>query len=198
MKTFIALILKRRGHASKSAIQNGYIWLFCARLRLGVNAKRKPKMFRVAGYCAMMPFMIWRRKKPKSLQAMGKLRGIPNGFERSSAAKSLLEAILAAIDNAADYAPTVPKPIHMPPNLGPRIEMLKTLLRLRTEAKGIAPRLVANARDIDQLAAFGEGAKIDALSGWRRDIFGDDALDLLRGKISLRLQGDDVIAERTL
>ena len=84
----------------------------------------------------------------------------------------------------------------MPPSLGPRIEMLKTLLRLRTEVEGIATRLVANARDIEQLAAFGEGAEIAALKGWRREIFGQDALDMLRGKIALRLEGENVVAER--
>ena len=135
-------------------------------------------------------------QKPTTIEAMGKLRGIPRGFERSKAAKSLLDGIVKAMDDAEDYAPVIPKPTAMPPNLGPRIEMLKTLLRLRTEVEGIAPRLVAGARDIDQLAAFGEDADIPALKGWRRDVFGDDALALLRGEIGLRLDGDDVVAER--
>ena len=84
----------------------------------------------------------------------------------------------------------------MPPSLGPRIEMLKTLLRLRTEVEGIATRLVANAKDIEKLAAFGDEADIDALKGWRRDIFGQDAVDMLGGKIALRLEGEHVVAER--
>lgn len=135
-------------------------------------------------------------QKPRTLDALGKLRGIPRGFERSKAAKSLIEKINQALDNVDDYAPHVPKPTAMPPNLGPRIEMLKTLLRLRTEVNGIAPRLVAGARDIDQLAAFGEKADIAALKGWRREVFGEDALALLRGEIGLRLDGEDVVAER--
>lgn len=135
-------------------------------------------------------------QKPRTLDALGKLRGIPRGFERSKAAKSLIDAMNEALDNADDYAPNVPKPTAMPPNLGPRVEMLKTLLRLRTEVQGIAPRLVAAAREIDQLAAFGDKADIPALKGWRRELFGDDALALLRGEIGLRLDGDDVVAER--
>lgn len=134
-------------------------------------------------------------QKPRTVDALGKLRGIPRGFERSKAATSLLDAMNEALDNAEDYAPHVPKPIAMPPNLGPRVEMLKTLLRLRTEVHGIAPRLVAGAREIDQLAAFGETADIAALKGWRREVFGEDALALLRGEIGLRLDGEDVVAE---
>lgn len=136
------------------------------------------------------------QQRPRTLEALAKLRGIPRGFEKSSTAQSLVDSLCAAIDNADDYAPPAPKVKHMPPALGPRIEMLKTLLRLRTEVEGIATRLVANAKDIEQLAAFGERADIAALTGWRRDIFGQDALDMLRGKIALRLEGEHVVAER--
>ncbi len=136
------------------------------------------------------------QQRPRTIEALAKLRGIPRGFEKSSSAKELVESLGAAIDNAETYAPPAPKTKHMPPSLGPRIEMLKTLLRLRTEVEGIATRLVANARDIEQLAAFGEAADIDALKGWRRDIFGQDAIDMLRGHIALRLEGENVVAER--
>ena len=135
------------------------------------------------------------QQRPRTIEALAKLRGIPRGFEKSSSAKGLIDSLAAAIENAEDYAPPAPKVKHMPPSLGPRIEMLRTLLRLRTEVEGIATRLVANARDIEQLAAFGEAADIPALKGWRREIFGADALDMLRGKIALRLEGENVVAE---
>jgi len=101
-----------------------------------------------------------------------------------------------ALDNVEDYAPFIPKPKHMPPNLGPTTEMLKTLLRLCTEYEDIAPRLVANNSDIEQIAAFGADADVAALSGWRKAVFGEDALALLDGKIALRLDGREVKAEK--
>ena len=134
------------------------------------------------------------QQKPKDIKALGRLRGIPRGFEKSRSANDLIESLNAAIDNADDYAPKLPKVQHMPPNLGPTIEMLKTLLRLRTEYEDIAPRMVANASDIEKLAAFGEKADIAALKGWRRELFGDDALKMLAGKIALRLKGREVVA----
>lgn len=134
------------------------------------------------------------QQKPKDIVALGRLRGIPRGFEKSRSAKDLVESLNAAIANADDYAPKLPKVQHMPPNLGPTIEMLKTLLRLRTEYVDIAPRMVANNADIEKLAAFGEKADVLALKGWRKEIFGDDALKLLAGKIALRLEGRKVVA----
>ncbi len=134
------------------------------------------------------------QQRPRDLKALERLRGIPRGFEKSRSAQGLIDSIVAAIDNAADYAPPAPKVQHMPANLGPRVEMLRTLLRLRTEVVGIATRMVANASDINRLAAFGEDADIPALKGWRRDMFGEEALAMLRGEIALRLDGKEVVA----
>ena len=74
--------------------------------------------------------------------------------------------------------------------------MLKTLLKLCTEYEDLAPRLVANASDIEQIAAFGEQADVAALKGWRREVFGEQALDLLAGKIGLRLEGRKVVTQK--
>ncbi len=135
------------------------------------------------------------QQRPRDLAALARLRGVPNGFEKSRSAKNLVESITYALDNLDDYGPPVPKVQHMPSNLGPTIEMLKTLLRLRTEYQDIAPRLISNQRDIEQIAAFGEKADVQALKGWRREVFGEDALQMLRGKIALRLEGREVVAE---
>ena len=134
------------------------------------------------------------QNKPKNIKALAALRGVPNGFERSESAKVLLSDIKKALDNIDSYGPPVPKVQHMPPNIGPTVEMLRTLLRLRTEYEDIAPRLVASAKDIEQIAAFGEKADVPALSGWRRDVFGNDALKMLRGEIALKLEGRKVAA----
>ena len=133
--------------------------------------------------------------KPTDVKALAKLRSIPRGFEQSSKAASLVESIASAIANADSYAPDVKKPKNRPPNTGAAVEMLKTLLRLRTEYVDIAPRLVANNADIERIAAFGEAADVAALHGWRREVFGEDALKMLAGKIALRLEGNEVVAE---
>ena len=133
--------------------------------------------------------------KPTDLKALERLRSIPRGFEKSSKAKVLVEAITAAVANADNYAPKVERAKNRPPNTGAAVEMLKTLLRLRTEYVDIAPRLVANNADIELIAAFGEKADVAALKGWRREVFGEDALKMLDGKIALRLEGNEVVAE---
>lgn len=135
------------------------------------------------------------QQRPQDAAALGRLRAVPNGFERSRGGKALLEELNAALADMDNYAPDAPKVRHMPPNLGPAIEMLKTLLRLRTEYEDIAPRMVASQKDVELIAAFGDKADVPALSGWRREIFGEDALKMLRGEIALRLEGQKVVAQ---
>ena len=73
---------------------------------------------------------------------------------------------------------------------------LKTLLRLRTEYVGIAPKLVATTSDIVDIAAFGEKSKAKALTGWRKEIYGTEAIDMLNGKIGLCLEGREVVVRK--
>ena len=61
--------------------------------------------------------------------------------------------------------------------------MLKVLLKFKCEEYHVAPKLLANSSDIDQIAAYGSEAPVRALKGWRREIFGNDALKLLSGNI---------------
>ncbi len=134
------------------------------------------------------------QRKPKTLKELGNLRGVPNGFERRRNSDRLVKVIIDAIRNAESYAPHFEMKKQKPPNLGPSVDMLKTLLRLRTEYEGIAPRLVANAADIEEIAAFGNNADVKAMKGWRWEIFGQDALRMLDGNISLRLKDGEVVA----
>jgi ribonuclease D len=75
------------------------------------------------------------------------------------------------------------------------IDLLKTLLRLKADAAGVAHRLIANAEDIERLAAH-EDEGVAALHGWRAEVFGKDALALRRGDLALALEdGDAVVVE---
>jgi len=65
---------------------------------------------------------------------------------------------------------------------------LRTLLRLKAEKAGVAGRLVAGADELDRLAAGKRDLPV--LKGWRREVFGADAVDLIEGRVALALAGD--------
>ncbi|MDQ7018795.1 MAG: ribonuclease D [Robiginitomaculum sp.] len=134
------------------------------------------------------------QQAPRSVEALGRMRAIPRGFERSSMAQGLLAAINEALSDPEKHAPQISRPPVMPSGLGPVVELLKVLLRIKSEELGVAPRLIANAADIERLAAF-DDADIPALKGWRLQAFGNDALRLKKGELSLTLKGKRAVIE---
>ena len=78
----------------------------------------------------------------------------------------------------------MPQKAQNPPGLGPLIELLRVLLKQRCEDFEVAQKLVASAEDLEAIAADDQ-AEVPALSGWRREVFGADALALKHGTLAL-------------
>ena len=76
----------------------------------------------------------------------------------------------------------------LPRGLKPVVDLLKVLLQAKCEEFDVARKLVANSNDLEQIAAD-DAAEVPALSGWRRQVFGDDALALKHGKLALAIDG---------
>ena len=60
---------------------------------------------------------------------------------------------------------------------------------MKCEQQEVAQKLIANGDDIEKIAAYGEQADVSALAGWRRQLFGEDALNLRNGKLALVING---------
>jgi ribonuclease D len=129
---------------------------------------------------------------PESAEALERIRGVPRGFAGSRLGKGLLEAIAQGREAAPPAAalPERPRRKHEPSPAA--IELLKTLLRLKAEDVGVAPRLIANAEDIERLAAL-EDDDVAALKGWRFEAFGRDALALRKGELAIALEGSNAV-----
>ncbi|HWK14296.1 MAG TPA: ribonuclease D [Rhizobiaceae bacterium] len=126
------------------------------------------------------------QQAPRDVAALSRLRAVPKGWERSSSAAGLLEAVNRAFDIPKEELPKLPKFVQPAEGTSAAVELLKVLLRLVAEAQGVAPKVLASSDDIERIAAEGEDAKVDALAGWRREVFGEQALKLVRGEIGLR------------
>jgi ribonuclease D len=94
----------------------------------------------------------------------------------------------AALALPKDQMPQPPKPVQSPEGSSAAAELLKVLLKLVAEAEGVAPKVLASSDDIDRIAAEGEKADVPALHGWRREVFGEKALRLVRGEIALKFE----------
>ena len=134
------------------------------------------------------------QQQPKDAQALGKLRTIPNGWERSTAGQALLTVVQAALATPKDDLPKLPRHVSAPEGTGAATEMLRVLLKLVTEENGVAAKVVATSDDLDQIAAKGADADVAAMHGWRRELFGETALRLIRGEVALKFEGKKIRA----
>ncbi len=124
---------------------------------------------------------------PDTPEALARARGITRGFAEGRTGASLLEAIAAARALPEDALPPVPRSDAGRPSPA-LVALLKVLLAAKSEQHHVAPRLIASSEDIDRLA-LNDGAEVPALHGWRREVFGEDAIALIQGRIALGVEG---------
>ena len=125
---------------------------------------------------------------PPSKEALGKMRSMQHGFAESEKGQQLLEAVKRGMEMPEKELPQREARPHFPPGLAPTIDLLRVLLKLKCEESHVASKLLANAADLELIAAYGEKADVAALSGWRFKVFGKEALELRDGKLALAIQ----------
>jgi ribonuclease D len=119
---------------------------------------------------------------PQSREALSNLRALPKGFANSRHGEAILAAVNAAL--ASDH-----KSLHLKDsgrddlndNALAAAEILKLALKIVCERRGIAPRIVANSSDIEAIAQD-DNADVPLMHGWRRELFGNLALDIKAGR----------------
>ena len=128
--------------------------------------------------------------KPKSFDDLSRSRLLLRDARKGKIAKGILDSIKAAEDlkfEQVNYVNKVPKSLNGNSALS---DMLRVLLKAKAEELGVAAKLIANSSDLDSIAS-GERT-VPALSGWRHQIFGREALELCDGKVGLVLQGKNI------
>jgi ribonuclease D len=120
---------------------------------------------------------------PRGVDALARTRSLPKGVAEGRLGKEILDAVAEGIADQ-NPPPAVPQKPQNPPGLGPLIELLRVLLKQRCEDFEVAQKLVASADDLEAIAAD-DRADVPALTGWRREVFGGDALALKHGTLAL-------------
>ncbi|MEE9544771.1 MAG: HRDC domain-containing protein, partial [Rhodospirillales bacterium] len=125
---------------------------------------------------------------PSTAAELARTRGLGQRLAEGPAGATLLRAVKRGYEVAEEDCPEPrPKP-DLPRGLGPVVELLKVLLKMKCEEKGVAQKLLASSADIELIAAYGETAQVPALHGWRRQVFGEEALRLRRGDTALAIR----------
>mgnify|MGYP001286519081 FL=1 len=131
-------------------------------------------------------------QRPLTAEAFEKLRAVPRGFGRSSAAAEII-ALLKEVEALPKAAlPALPERYRGPSPKGAVGDLVRVLLKAVAEQHGVAARIIATSDDIDALVLDDE-ADVPALKGWRRKLFGEKALAIKHGRIGLAATRKGVI-----
>ncbi|EJF88682.1 ribonuclease D [Bartonella tamiae] len=122
-------------------------------------------------------------QQPKDEASLAKLRTITKGWERSSSAHSLLEAVNEGMLTDTAQLPQIIKHVPLSESVAAAIDLLRVLLKIIAEENKIAARIIATSDDIEKIAKHQKYSTISAMQGWRYEMFGKKAEDMLAGRI---------------
>ena len=125
---------------------------------------------------------------PRDQKTLSRLRAVPKGYANSRHGEAIIDAVRTGLERDLDEVPDIiDRSRRLPEGVGEISEILKLALKITAEQEGIAARIIANAADIDAIAA-GNDNKVKTLHGWRRELFGETALQLKAGKLAIGLK----------
>ncbi len=129
--------------------------------------------------------------KPYNDETIGQTR-LSKFLVKSRYKEGVLKAIKLGKERPDADCPQITQKDKLEVGIGPIVELLKVLLKARSEQHNVAVKLIASVSDL-QLIASDDEADVPSLRGWRRDIFGEDALKLKRGELSISISVDNKI-----
>ncbi len=135
------------------------------------------------------------QQQPRNEKALGQLRTVQRGWERSQGGRDILALVEEVQAIPREDLPKLPQRRSAPEGAGAAAELLKVLLKLVSEEHGVASKVLASGDDLDKIAQDGADAEVDAMHGWRREVFGEPALKLLSGKSALRFRDRRIVLE---
>ena len=125
---------------------------------------------------------------PATPEALARIRGITRGLAEGKTGAGLLAALLEASALSEDELPQAPRARDGARPSPALVSLLKVLMAAKCEQHNVAPKLLVSSEELDRLASEDE-PDIPVLQGWRRDVFGEDALALKSGRITLGVDG---------
>lgn len=128
--------------------------------------------------------------KPRTIKDLGRSRLLLREARKGELAEGFLAAVEAGLNTPPEEQPKVDRSrdkLQVNPALS---DLLRVLLKARSEQLGVAPKLIATSSELDEISAGVYDGAI--LKGWRREAFGEDALRLCKGELGLKANGNSV------
>ncbi len=125
--------------------------------------------------------------KPLNYDELNKSRLLLREARRGDIADGIITAVQAGLDAKPETFPHIEEESSQLQVNTALADLLRVLLKAKSEETGVASKLIANSAELDRMAAGKRD--VPALTGWRYDVFGQDALRLTKGEVALTAAG---------
>jgi ribonuclease D len=126
---------------------------------------------------------------PRTADELARTRGLARKFAESATGEALLAAVARGLAVPETELPSIDLRKEIPRGIAAVADLLKVVLKMKCDEADVAQRLVASAEEVELIAASGEDAGVHALTGWRRQVFGEAALKVRSGDLALVVRG---------
>lgn len=134
------------------------------------------------------------KREACSIDELFMVRGISDRMSMKEA-REVVAAIKRGLDLPRESWPSTDKPMRNEANVDIQLDVMSALVRLRARQNDIAFQTLASHSDLSEVARGRRDAEV--LRGWRREIVGNELLELLDGQLTIGLEdGELKVTER--
>ena len=131
-------------------------------------------------------------RMPTDLQQLGELRTLNEGYSRSQRGREIIETVKRGLERDTKTVPPLSNGATLSSEQLALVDLLRVALKAAAARHKVAAKLIADAEDLERIATEAD-PDLPVLKGWRRDLFGEDALRLKRGEVALAVRDGEVV-----
>ena len=129
---------------------------------------------------------------PTEAGQLSHLRTLSEGFAKSARAREIIEVVNRGLARDPKSVPPLHTGLPLPAEKVAIVDLLRVLLKGCAARHKVAPRLIADGDDLERLAVE-DAPDVAAMKGWRYDLFGEQAQQLKRGELALKVDRGEVV-----
>ncbi len=133
------------------------------------------------------------KREARTIDELFMVRGMREKLPTRDA-RAVAALVARGLDAPQDEWPVLDRASKSEPNVDAQLDLMEAVVRLRARENGIALQTLASRDDLARLAR-GYRDDVDVLRGWRRSMVGEELLELLAGRLALRLDGAELRVE---
>jgi ribonuclease D len=130
------------------------------------------------------------KRRPRTARQLQDIRGVGQAAQRR-ASEELIAAVRRGESREHEPLPSGTRPAAPEARDAPLIALSEALVRARAGEADLAYELLASRSDLQAIVVgerTGERADVRTLRGWRRELVGEELIELLDGRLSLSVE----------